>query len=76
MGDENASSPLMYGDNLSPMSKQYGTPASSLRTEPLASRPDIGNTPNMRQINMAPPSESGGAGVSDVTHRVLPMCAP
>ena len=66
----------MYGDNLSPMSKQYGTPASSLRTEPLASRPDIGNTPNMRQINMAPPSESGGAGVSDVTHRVWPMRAP
>ncbi|XP_067934575.1 DNA replication licensing factor mcm4-like [Watersipora subatra] len=63
--DENASSPLAYGMDTSPMSK-YGTPGSSYaRGTPLRSRPDIGNTPNVRQVNLAPPSEAGEDPTSD-----------
>ncbi|KAF6027943.1 MCM4 [Bugula neritina] len=65
VADENVSSPLAYGMDMTPMSK-IGTPASgTLRATPLRSRPDIGNTPNVRQVNLAPPSETAGEPTSD-----------
>ena len=57
VADENVSSPLAY--DMTPTSK-LDTPASSiLRATPLQSRPDIGNTPNVRQVNLAAASEAG-----------------
>jgi len=57
VGDENdVSSPLAYG--LGTPSSKIGTPASHTRGTPLRSRPDISNTPNVRQVNLAPPSDT------------------